>query len=197
MLVATMPLVETRTALTPDELLRQPDSRWLELVYGRTVDRRPKSHLSNRTVARIVRVLESFVERSPVAEVYTSGMSCRCFQHLTDDSDRMRRPDVSVVRRERFLALNDPNPGLLRIPPDLAVEVVSTHDVATEIDEKVAEYQGARVRHVWVVYPIVRRIIVYPTPGKPYILTEEDSITAEAALPGFACKVSDLFPPRG
>ena len=192
----TAPAIQPRTALNAEQFLLDPDSRWMELVNGHAVATKPVSHASSTTESQINFVLRAFVDRNPVAYVYSSGMSYQCFQNLVDDPDRMRRPDVSVVRRERFLALNNPNPGLLRIPPVLAVEVLSTHGTHTETDEKLAEYEVGGFPLVWVVDPIRRTVTVHPFPGKPYILTADDTITAEAALPGFACKVSDLFPPR-
>ena len=180
--------------LTPDELLRLPNHRTLELVNGQPVEIEV-SYLSSRTESRIVRVLEGFIEHVPVAAVFTSGMIYRCFQKLAVDPNRMRRPDVSVLRLDRFQAIGDPNPGLLRVPPDLAVEVLSTHDVIADVDEKLFEYEVGGFPLVWVVNPIRQTVTVHPFPGKPFILSADDPITAESALPGFSCKVADLFPP--
>ena len=193
MIVAADPIA-TPGPLTPDQLLSLPDSRTLELVNGQPVEI-DVSRLSTRTEARIVRVLEGFVEQTPVAEVYTSGMIYRCFQNLAVDPNRMRRPDVSVLRLDRFRAIGDPNPGMLRIPPDLAVEVLSTHDVIADVDEKLFDYEIAGFPLVWVVNPVRRTVTVHPFPGKPFILTADDTITAESALPGFSCRVADLFLP--
>ncbi len=180
--------------LTPDELLGLPNSRTLELVNGQPVGT-DVSHLSSRTESRIVSLLERFIEHTPVAVVYTSGMIYQCFQNLAVDPNRMRRPDVSVLRLDRFRSVGDLNPGLLRIPPDLAVEVLSTHDVVSAVDEKLFEYEIGGFPLVWVVNPVRRSVTVYPFPGRPFILTGDDPITAESALPGFSCPVSDLFPP--
>lgn len=34
-----------------------------------------------------------------------------------------------------------------------------------------------------------------PNPGKPVVLSDDDTIDAPNALPGLSCKVADLFPP--
>ncbi len=36
--------------------------------------------------------------------------------------------------------------------------------------------------------------IFFPPAGRPTLLTANDEITADGALPGFRCKVADLFP---
>ena len=180
--------------LTPDDLLQLPGSRTLELVNGQPVEIEV-SYLSSRTESRIVRILEGFVERSPMAAVFTSGMIYRCFQNLAVDPGRVWRPDVSVLRLDRFRAIGDANPGQLRIPPDLAIEVLSTHDLVADVDEKLMEYEIGGFPLVWVVNPVRQTVTVHPFPGKPFILAADDTITAEAALPGFSCRVGDLFPP--
>ena len=48
-----------------------------------------------------------------------------------------------------------------RSVPDLAVEVVSRHDVALELIEKIHEYFAAGVRLAWVVFPTVEQVYVY------------------------------------
>lgn len=193
MTLLTAPTLESRTALTPEQFMQMGDARWMELVDGKPVEI-AVSHASSTTASRVIRRLEAYVEQNPIGYVYTSEMVYRCFGRLPVDPDRMRRPDASFVRLDRFLALGDPNPGQLRIAPDLAVEVVSTHDKADEIDEKVAEYHDAGVPLVWVMYPLSRRVMVYPLAGDPAVLTVRHTLTAEPVLPEFACKVSDLFP---
>ena len=63
------------------------------------------------------------------------------------------------------------------------------------MSRKVQEYRAAGFPLIWVVEPDLRTITVFPNPGKPFLLSEDDDIRAEAALPGFVCKVADLFPP--
>ena len=68
--------------------------------------------------------------------------------------------------------------------PDLAVEVISPDDTAREIATKLREYRLAGFPLVWVVEPEQRIVTVYPNPGKPFTLSEDDEIRAESALPG-------------
>jgi Uma2 family endonuclease len=81
------------------------------------------------------------------------------------------------------------------IVPDLAVEVISTNDTVGGVNEKLHEYREAGFPLVWVVDPMSRMVTVHPHLGKPFIRTGDDELTAEDALPGFVCKVNDLFPP--
>jgi Uma2 family endonuclease len=181
--------VETER-VTPEALLAMPDASTLELVDGQLVEKEV-SLLSSRVEVLIATKLQDFVERNPIAGVFPASLGYRCFP---DDRDKVRKPDVTVVRAERIKQLPDPDPGFMPIIPDLAVEVVSTHDTVYELGEKVREYLAARFPLVWVADPESRTVTVHAQGSRPMILTSEDEITAEAALPGFRCRVGDFFP---
>jgi Uma2 family endonuclease len=145
---------------------------------------------SSRVEGLILARIAAFLVEHPIAEVYPSSLGYVCFP---DDAERMRKPDVSVVTAKRLKSIAG-DVGYTPIVPDLAVEVVSPNDVAYEIEERVEEYLRAAFPLVWVAYPHSRTITVHPLDGRPAILTQDDEITAEAALPGFRCKVRDYFP---
>ena len=81
----------------------------------------------------------------------------QCFPH---DPGLVRRPDVSFVRYGRFPGGVLPK-GWAKIPPDLAVEVVSPNDTAYELEEKLEDYQKVGVPLVWVIYPNSRTVRVH------------------------------------
>ena len=133
----------------------------------------------------------AFLQRTRVAHALPGSLGYRCF---ADDPNKVRKPDVTVVRLDRLAALSDPDPDFMSIIPDLAVEVVSTNDTVYEVAEKVREYLTAGFPLVWVVDPKTRSVTVHPQGGRPSILTGDDDITAPNALPGFRCKVAEFFP---
>lgn len=88
--------------------------------------------------------------------------------------------------------------GHVVIPPDLAVEVVSPNDYADNIDTKIEELQEAGVPLIWVVHPANRTVAVHRKDAKGSILRDTDDLDGEAVLPGFTCRVAELFqPPPG
>jgi Uma2 family endonuclease len=179
--------------LTAEDLLSLPDNGGMEFVNGQIAEKKV-SELSVDTEGQIYFVLKLFTRDNPIAKVYPRSMGYQCFRMLPEDPDRMRKPDVSVIRIERHRTLPKKDPGYMPIPPDLAVEVISRNDLAFEITEKVGEYRSAGFPLVWVVDPMARTVMIHPNPGKPFVLSEDDTIDAPNALPGFSCKVADLFP---
>jgi Uma2 family endonuclease len=116
------------------------------------------------------------------------------YQCFPEDSNKVRRPDVSAVRTERFSAelFKD---AYLTIRPDLAVEVVSPNDTAYEVAEKVEEYLRVNVPLVWVFYPEARKVEIHLLDGSVKKLYADAEITGGDILPGFRCRVSSFFPP--
>ncbi|MGV3720965.1 MAG: Uma2 family endonuclease [Actinomycetota bacterium] len=123
--------------------------------------------------------------------VLDSERSYRCFP---DDRRKVRKPDVSFIRRGRLPEERIPD-GHVLIAPDLAVEVVSPNDTAYELDTKVQEYLAAGVPLVWVVNPRVRTIHIYHADGAVERLQEDAALTAPELLPALNIRVAELFTP--
>jgi Uma2 family endonuclease len=83
--------------------------------------------------------------------------------------------------------------GFPELAPDFVVEVVSPGDRAGEIQQKAEEWLRAGVRLVWVMYPATRSAMIYLADGTVQLLHADDTITGEPVLPGFACRLGDLF----
>jgi Uma2 family endonuclease len=82
----------------------------------------------------------------------------------------------------------------LSIAPDLAVEVVSSRDEFAEVTEKVEEYLAAGIPLVWVIDPENQIVYVHRKDGSVTKLHKNDELFGEDILPGFTCKVAELFP---
>ena len=122
----------------------------------------------------------------PMAWVFGSEGQYRCF---ADDPRRVRKPDVSVVLRERMP--KRPR-GVCTIAPDLVVEVVSPRDIAEDIIARLEDFRAAGTKLVWVVYPEQRRVFVH-SPNATKEFGPDDVLDAEPVLHGFSVRVAELF----
>lgn len=73
--------------------------------------------------------------------------------HLHRDPDTVRAPDAAWIAFSRLPGGQFPEDSYPDASPNLAVEVMSTHDREIDIDEKVADYLAAGSERVWVVRP--------------------------------------------
>ncbi|HUG89933.1 MAG TPA: Uma2 family endonuclease [Planctomycetaceae bacterium] len=181
--------IATDVRYTPEDLLEMPGSVGYELVDGRLVERE-MSALSSRVGVKLSRRLDAFADERNLGEVFGADCSYQCFR---DEPDKVRKPGVSFIARGK-LPLGQLVRGHVRIPPDLAAEVVSPNDLYTSLDEKVEEYREAGVRLIWVINPGTRTVVVHRADGTTSRLTENDELFGEDVLPGFRCRVGDLFP---
>ena len=189
---ATRPQPETPGLVTPEELYAMPDNSTMELVDGRIVEKNV-SYKSVRAEGLIHRRFENYLDTNPVAEAFVASFGYRCF---ADAPDKIRKPDVTVIRAERLRELENPDPGYMPLIPDLAVEVVSSNDGYYDVMKKVKEYLDAGFPLVWVVDLVWRTITTYAGGEAQEMFTADDEITAEEAMPGFRCKVAELMPVR-
>jgi len=104
--------------------------------------------------------------------------------------DTVRGPDVSFVRAERAAALD--LDSRFECAPDLAVEVISPSETASDIAHKVRQYLRAGAL-VWVLYPNDKTVHVFEPSKNGRILEAEDLLEAPTLLPGFSVRVSELF----
>ncbi|HEX8203442.1 MAG TPA: Uma2 family endonuclease [Isosphaeraceae bacterium] len=185
-----MNAVATQQQYTPEDLLALPDEKDYELVDGNLVERNV-SLLSSWVGGRLHIRLGAFVEDNDLGTVWPADNGFQCFP---DAPGKVRKPDVSFIRRERF-STDDLIEGYLRIPPDLVVEVISPNDLAWEVEAKVDEYLRAGVRLVWIIDPHTRTVRIHRDDGTASRLRPEDEISGEDVIPGFRCAVRDLFPP--
>jgi Uma2 family endonuclease len=103
-----------------------------------------------------------------------------------------RLPDISFVSINRIPEEGDPE-GIWQIAPDLAVEVISPNDIYTKVMNKVFDYLDEGVKQVWLIYPERKLLTIYSSMTESETLTENNLLTCEELLPGFSCKVGDLF----
>ena len=72
---------------------------------------------------------------------------------------RFRILDVTVM------AGSKPTEQIIRKPPLVAVEVLSSEDRARDLQEKIDDYLAFGVKYVWVVNPYTRRAYVHTSAG--------------------------------
>jgi Uma2 family endonuclease len=111
---------------------------------------------------------------------------------LARNPDTVRAPEVAFVARKRIPAEGVPE-GFWLFAPDLAVEVISPSDRFDDVLAKVQDYLHAGTRLVWVLHPRTTAAMVYRANGAVQLLQGHDELSGEDVLPGFRCRVQELF----
>ncbi|MFN7947827.1 MAG: Uma2 family endonuclease [Blastocatellia bacterium] len=179
----------TLTLITADELLQMPDDGFrYELVKGE-LHRMPPAGFEHGNIAlNIGSKLKEHINQTSQGKVVAAETG---FQ-IASDPDTVRAPDAAFVSQQRLDEIGRIK-GYFPGAPDLAVEVVSPNDIYSEVEEKVLEWLDAGTRMVIVVNPRKRTVTVYRSQTDITILKENDTLSGGDVLPGFSCKVAELF----
>ena len=176
--------------LTAEQLWDMPETpgKRFELVRGELVEVPGAGAQHGLIAGKFYRLLFSFVGTMDLGLVYGDGVG----YIIGRDPDVVRIPDASFVSRGRIPESGVPK-GYWPFAPDLAVEVVSPGDTATELRAKVREYLEGGARLVLVLWPDDRAVTAYPAGGDPRELGPDDELDGGEVLPGFRVRVADLF----
>ncbi len=174
--------------ITADELLAMPGyEKGYELVEGEVVKMAPSGTAHMVVSNWLSYLLTSHVEQHDLGLVTAAEGGYL----LATEPDTVRAPDVGFIAKTR---LPTPLPvGYFPGAPDLAVEVVSPNDRASDIHDKVMDFLAAGTRLVWVVYPNSKTVTVHQPSAGSTVYRLADSLDGGDVLPGLKLPVRDVF----
>ncbi len=172
---------------TADELCRLPDSWRYEIDEGELVIMSPAGRRHSRLTNWIAHAITGFVHQHALGEVESGEFGF--YLHRTPDT--LRGIDVAFYSNERVQQMGDDDEGFPDVPPDLAVEVHLPDE--QDMQRKVQQYLTAGVRSVWVIDPRKRTLTQHRPGEEPASITDKDAAVREPVLPGFECRLAELF----
>jgi Uma2 family endonuclease len=101
-------------------------------------------------------------------------------------------PDVSFLSAARIPEEGETDKKW-PLAPDLAAEVISVNETWLKVNRKVRDYFAAGVKQVWLLSPELREAHIYDSARTMKVLSEDDDLTHDTLLPGFRCRISELF----
>lgn len=158
----------------------------LELDNGAIVEMPPSSRLNTVTAGRIIYLLNTFVIPRDLGYVSVPDGGYKL------GSRTYRQPDVAFIAKARARDLVGVE---FDVPPDLAVEVVSTSE---DILAKAYEYLQAGTRLFWAVYAEQKVIRVMRLDENGELCSTQKGVDGTLdggdVLPGLELAVKDIFP---
>ena len=158
------------------------------LIGGRIVEVSPTGYKHGASTRRVAALLGDFVDEHGLGDVV--GAETGFWLSEID----MKGADAAFICNEKLAFIIEPD-KYLPFAPDLAVEVVSPSDSASDVQNKVALYLQAGTAIVWVIYPIQRTVVVHYPDNTAKTFGGDDTLDGGTILPGLAITVKALFPP--
>jgi len=180
--------MSTKTLLTSEDLWKiVADGSRYELWDGELVPMTPVGMQHAVIVARLGNFLSNYLNQHPLGVVGMEGGFT-----VRRQPDKVFAPDLHFVSKDR-LAKEGITEKFADYPPDLAVEVLSPDDKASDLQRKVEAYLAGGVQTIWIVEPGTKTVTVYRSHQDVKILTADQELDGGDVIPGFRVKISDIF----
>ncbi len=167
-----------------EAFIRQPENqdRDFEFIGGRIVEV-VSNNYSSEVAMRIGGMIVAFVLPRKLGHVTGADGG-----YIVMDERYI--PDVGFIRIEKqpesSHAAYNPN------PPDLAVEVLSPTNNASDMRIKIVNYLRAGTTD-WLVDPEKKQVEIYQPDTSPVTLGLADTLDGDALLPGFTLAIKLIF----
>jgi len=155
--VAPAPSSPDRPGVTLEEWYALPEDEPGELVEGQLVEEEMPDYVHGLIVLWLGHLLRAWL--GPMGG-FVGGSDAK----FAVREGRGRKPDLSLFLPGGHVP---PRRGLVRVPPDLAIEIVSAspRDGRRDRVEKVADYAAFGVKWYWIVDPELRTLEILELGG--------------------------------
>ncbi len=183
-------MTTAKKLLTADDLLAMPDDgKKYELVRGELIEMPPPGFMHGVVTGRIARRFGNFVEEHGLDFIETSEVGI----YTEQDPDTVRAPDYTLTSLARITTPLPQRGYVLGLVPDLVVEVVSPDYSVSAAEARAQMWLAAGVRLVVVAYIATQEIVTHDEDGTVRRFGMNDTLTCGPVLPGFACRVAEIF----
>ncbi len=168
------------------ELIGAPE-KFVELIEGELIQMTPAGHKHNQFAYNVVKMFDRF---SAGIEGLAYGFDNDGFL-IQRNPDTLLSPDASLFR-----ARPDSGTTWLEFAPEIAVEVLSPSNNATEMVLKRERYFTAGSEQFWLIDPETREIEIYHKDGRLIRGKGDAVIAGEGIAEGLEINLAEIFRER-
>jgi Uma2 family endonuclease len=179
---------DSRHRMSPDEYFRSQPAGPSELVRGEVRMMTPASGSHGVIAGRVFAALYAFVEQHRLGICFPDNTGFL----LPGLEDTVRSPDAAYLARARLPA-DGLGAGWVRAAPNLVVEIASPSESTVDLEAKVQDYLAAGTEIIWIIDPVLSRIVVRTAAHADRVLQSSDLLDGGSVLPGFSVAVGPLF----
>jgi Uma2 family endonuclease len=169
--------------------LPENEDRFFELDEGKVIELTRPKRAHGIVCGCITAILFEYARRTGRGQVCPNDTGVL----VARDPDTVRGPDIAYFANRLSIEDAAAEEGFTEETPLLAVEVLSPSDRPSRVARKVHQYLQAGVKLVWVVDPEVQEVGVHRPGVELEILGVEATLAGGDELPGFECRVAEIF----
>ena len=127
-------------------------------------------------------------------KLHPRGLTFDSSTGFTLPNGARRSPDAAWIRRDRWDALTeDEQEGFAPLCPDFVLELRSSQDSLTTLQDKMVEYMENGAQLGWLIDPKNKHVYIY-RPGQPVEhLDDPESVSGDPLLPGFVLNMKEIW----
>jgi Uma2 family endonuclease len=186
--MSAVPATKRGKEWTEQELQALPDNGFdYEVVHGELIMSPKNNFQHGRICSTLIIRLGSFAESKGL------GVVCDSNTGFWMSNRNCRAPDVSFISKARLKAAKQSPREFFKGAPDLAIEVLSPNNTRREIDERLRDYFESGTHLAWIIDPETESAEICSSLTNRRLLGPGGELDGESVVPGFRCKLSDLF----
>ena len=188
-LTVTLPTVEQMTNEQFYEFCQaNRDLRIERTAKGEVIVMPPAfSDTGNRNI-KIAQQLSNWAEQDGTGEPFDSSAG------FTLPNGATRSPDASCIKLERWNVLTaEQKASFAPICPDFVIELRSSSDRLTNLQDKMQEYIDNGALLGWLIDRKNRQVYIYRPNQEPEILDNPETISGSPKLPGFVLQMIKIW----
>jgi Uma2 family endonuclease len=188
MAIAIVHTPKNLDVFTYEDYLQLPDNgKRYEIIDGELY-MSPAPNLGHqRRVRRFLYVVEDFLEKNPIGEVFPAPTDI-----ILSDIDVLQ-PDIVFIAKDKFDRLTREN---IQGAPDLVIEVLSPYTEKRDRTVKLKTYTKFGVLEYWMVSEENETVEIWRRKGKKLIfhtLLDKTQILTTPLLPGLEISLKKIF----
>ncbi len=164
--------------LTYEDLGSIPEG--FEIIEGRLKELAPVGGEHGFLEQKVGRKIDEKLEKEGYVLVGEVGLV------ISKDPLTVRAADIVYISKRKLKKLPK---GMLEIPPDLVVEIISPSNTFEEIEEKVADYMDFGVGRILLIDPGIRKVTLIDEDRRIQIKGFDEEVEV---LPGLKLRMSEL-----
>ncbi|NJP08791.1 MAG: Uma2 family endonuclease [Leptolyngbyaceae cyanobacterium RU_5_1] len=128
------------------------------------------------------------------AEQDGTGLGFDSSSGFTLPNGATRSPDAAWIKLERWNALTEAQKASFApICPDFVIELRSSSDLLTTLQNKMQEYLDNGASLGWLIDRTNRQVYIYRPNQEPEILADPESVSGDPTLPGFVLQMTKIW----
>jgi Uma2 family endonuclease len=176
-----MKTLAEKQIFTYDDITRLPEGNY-EIIDGERHDMTPTGFEHGKFEWQLAELLDRHLKDKGNISVGEVGVL------ISKNPLRIRAADVVYISKEK--APQSPK-GILEIPPDLIIEIISESNTAWEITDKVKDYLSIGVERIILIDPLTQTVSLYQKGKKEALLYNFDEDVT--LIEGVTIKIKELL----